>query len=166
MNLRFNEGAIVKLTLFGCATPVTIIGKVAKVLPDEVELISQLGVYRKASRDEHNFESLDYSTTADSDEHRHVNRQLILDWCYAKVTDLDVSRNSIREGDEPLHHFLFPDEHKKPFSSYTLNHFDPDGYHRGNGPYCGEIKADPSGIAFTPPTAAADNEGLSLEFTP
>lgn len=161
MDLRFNEGAIVKLTLFGCATPVTIIGKVAKVLPDEVELISQLAVYRKASRDKLDFESLDYSTTADSDEHRHVKRQLIMDWSYAKVRDLDVSHNSIHENENNCN-FLFPDEREKPFSSYTLNHFAPDGYHRGNGPYCGEIKADPSGIAFTPPTAADDDGGMYL----
>lgn len=165
MNLRFNEGAIVKLTVFGFATPVTVTGKVAKVLPDEVELISQLGVYRKHSRDENSFESLDYFTTADSEEHKHVNRQLILDWCYAKVADLDVSGNSIYE-DNTSHHFLFPSEREKPFSSYTLNHFDHDGYHRGNGPYCGEIKAAHSGITFTPPTAVADDGGMSLELTP
>ena len=165
MNLRFNEGAIVMFTLFGCATPVTIIGKVAKVLPDEVELISQLGIYRKSSKDMLTFESLDYYTTADSDERRHVNRQLIQDWRYAKVTDLDVSRNSIYEDDELLN-LLFPSEQEKPFSSYTLNHFDPDGYHRGNGPYCGEIKAAHSGITFTPPTATADDGGMSLELTP
>lgn len=166
MYLRFCEGAIVKLTVFGFATPVTIIGKVAKVLPDEVELISQLGVYRKNSRVGYSSETLDYFTTADSNEHRHINRQLIMDWCYAKVTDLDVSHNSIREENESNFNFLFPGEREKSFSSYTLNHFAPDGYHRGNGPYCGEIKADPSGIAFTPPTAATDNEGLSLELTP
>lgn len=157
MYLRFNEGAIVKFTVIGSATPVNIVGKVLKVHPDEVELLPQLGVYRKSTHAYGSNLTLDYSSTADSDKSIHINRQLILGWCYATVRDLDVSKGNIQEDDFNIFSAL----DRKPFSSYTFNYFSPDGYHRGDGPYCGEIKAEPSNIILCIPKAE-DNNGMFM----
>ena len=44
MNFDFNIGAIVKLGIFGFATPLYKLGKVIEVTPTEVVIVPQLNV--------------------------------------------------------------------------------------------------------------------------
>lgn len=48
MNFDFNIGAIVKLGIFGFATPLYKLGKVIEVTPTEVVIVPQLNVCRES----------------------------------------------------------------------------------------------------------------------
>lgn len=157
MNLRFNEGAIIKFTLYGCSIPTKIVGKVVKVLPDEVELYSQLRVYRNTGD---KFPDLDLFTTADVKNTKHISRHLIQDWTYAKVSDLSSNVGGIYENNLHLKRTT-PDA--KLFEEYTLNHYDSDGFCKGNGPYCGDVRTTLPGVIFTVPSVMKEGQEFNLD---
>lgn len=137
MFLRFNEGAIVRLELL---EPInySIIGKIIKVLPDEVELCPQLLVYRG--------ESLDTTCTANAINTIHLRRNLVWKWEYVTVSDIKkciAKENSIYDNNR--HRFW--QENPKWFSNYTFNTFESDGLCKGNGSYCGNIPLTASSMA-------------------
>ena len=137
MLLKFNEGAIVRLTVLGFSEPTVIVGKVEKVTHDMVEICPQLQVYRNSH--------LDNFCSADAVSNIFVRRNLIQNWRYAKVKHL---RNfgHISDSPSPSWGAVRKD---KPFESFTLNYYDENGICKGTGPYCGEIEESPATIVIT-----------------
>lgn len=56
MNFDFNIGAIVKLGIFGFATPLYKLGKVIEVTPTEVVIVPQLNVCRESDNGPSSFD--------------------------------------------------------------------------------------------------------------
>ena len=91
MRLRFNEGAIVELTLLGNRRTSKITGKVEKVYPDEVEIRLQRRIIRERPvKPYKNMQEilLNEFSTCNTTEVVHVNRQLIKSWRYARIDEI------------------------------------------------------------------------------
>ena len=74
MNFDFNIGAIVKLGIFGFATPLYKLGKVIEVTPTEVVIVPQLNVCRESDNGPSSFD--EYCTADALHEVLHIRRQL------------------------------------------------------------------------------------------
>ena len=143
MNFDFNIGAIVKLGIFGFATPLYKLGKVIEVTPTEVVIVPQLNVYRESDNGP---SSLDEYCTADAlHEVLHIRRQLIAYWTQANYSSLaNIS--------------------SKSFSDYTLNLYDKNtGICKGEGANCCNIVESTSPFFFSQLTSA--NDGIHHELS-
>ena len=89
MNFDFNIGAIVKLGIFGFATPLYKLGKVIEVTPTEVVIVPQLNVCRESDNGPSSFD--EYCTADALHEVLHIRRQLIAYWTYAKAYDTTIT---------------------------------------------------------------------------
>lgn len=121
MKLRFNEGAIVTFEL---VDGTSVSGKVIKVYDDEVELINQLKIV------ENDMGKYCSDRTLDGKEVRHVNRQLIKSWKYAKA--LRFSEGVPKDKKD---FFSGAD-----YSKSKVNMYEADGTCKGNGKWCGDIE--------------------------
>lgn len=161
MKLRFNEGAIVELTLFGNFEPVIIEGKVIEVLEDEVLLCAQMLIYREAKgldlywRERE--EGFDEFCSADSNIILHVNRQLIMSWRYIRANEAG-SAGAVGERRGVL-------DEKFCAADCNLNYYDrKTGFCKGSGKYCGDIEENyVTPILMSIEDSISDELGLDLE---
>lgn len=127
MNFDFNIGAIVKLGIFGFATPLYKLGKVIEVTPTEVVIVPQLNVCRESDNGPSSFD--EYCTADALHEVLHIRRQLIAYWTYAKAYDTTIT-DFISEAD----YSSLANISSKSFSDYTLNLYDKNtGICKGEG---------------------------------
>ena len=160
MKLRFNEGAIIEITLYGSAKKTCFFGKVVKVLEDEVQMIPQMRVLKEDNaRNWLVFREYEEFYSADvPGEVIHINRQLIRSWRYIKPRDLD-SRAVGKEKDTVTGLTV---KDCMPLNQYN----EKTGYCEGSGKYCGDIEehyASPVIIAVKKSSDDNDESKLSLE---
>lgn len=154
MNFDFNIGAIVKLGIFGFATPLYKLGKVIEVTPTEVVIVPQLNVCRESDNGPSSFD--EYCTADVLSEVIHIRRQLIACWTYSKATDIIIT--------ESISDDNFSFWSSKSFSEYTLNSYDNEtGLCKGNGTNCHNIKESTTPFFFIQTTSA--NDGIHHELS-
>lgn len=157
MNFDFNIGAIVKLGIFGFATPLYKLGKVIEVTPTEVVIVPQLNVCRESDNGPSSFDK--YCTADALHEVLHIRRQLIAYWTYAKAYDTTIT-DFISEAD----YSSLANISSKSFSDYTLNLYDKNtGICKGEGANCHNIVESTSPFFFSQPTSA--NDGIHHELS-
>ncbi len=127
MELRFNEGAVVEITLLQGNTTKKIFGKVAKVYYDSIELCEQLCIDAKVKESDSLLcINIDRTRSVDSDVTHHIDCKCIIDWRYVGVKDFYRKTDAIDEG-------------SPNFANHTFNYYSSKkGYCYGSGKYTEE----------------------------
>lgn len=127
MRLRFKEGAIVEIIMWGKSKEDnTFIGKVLDVKEDEVVMMPQARIIKGENEVAvwMPTETKKAMLSVDIGDAIHVNRQLIKCWRYININELTEEIRFVNNKNK---------ESGKSIEDYKLNSFDSLGYCKGKG---------------------------------